>query len=332
MVWLWLVAAVVCIGFSAFYSGCETGLYSVNTVRLRLAQRTGRRSAAILSRMLRDREGSIITTLVGTNLSNYLATACVVSIFIAMAVPDSKAELLTTLVLTPIIFVFAEVTPKELFRREANTLMSRLIRPLRISDLLFRATGAVALLKGLARLAARCVRFGRDGALTSLGPRQQVATMLREGLGAGILTEEQSVIVDRVMSISTVRVRSAMIPRDSVRTVRVDAAPDRFLEQVRSHDYSRMPVLSGPDKVVGIVHVFDVLADASSSGGLPRPVTDFMSPPLDLEPDQTVTSALTEMQRRGVAMAIVTDPTGRFLGIVTVKDLVEEIVGDLQAW
>jgi len=332
MLWLWLVAAVACIGFSAFYSGCETGLYSVNAVRLRLAQRMGRRPAAILSRMLRDRERSIITTLVGTNLSNYLATACVVSVFIAMAVPDSEAELLTTLVLTPIIFVFAEVTPKELFRREANTLMSRLIWPLRASDLLFRATGVVALLKGLARLVARCAGFSRDGALTSLGPRQQITAMLREGLGAGILSEEQSAIVDRVMSISIVRVRSAMIPRDQVRTVPVDVAPDRFIEQVRSHDYSRMPVLSGPDKVVGVVHVFHVLADASAADGAPRPMTDFVSPPLDLKPDQTVTSALTEMQRQGVAMAIVADPAGRFLGIVTVKDLVEEIVGDLQAW
>ena len=93
-----------------------------------------------------------------------------------------------------------------------------------------------------------------------------------------------------------------------------------------------MPVLDGPEKVVGVLHLLDVLLAQESEGGALRPVTEFMAPPLTLDPDQTVTAALTAMQRHGAAMAIVTDPQQRFLGIVTVKDLVEEIVGDLHAW
>ncbi|MBN1343692.1 MAG: DUF21 domain-containing protein [Phycisphaerae bacterium] len=332
MLWILVATTVVALALSAFYSGCETGLYCLNTVRLELGRRSGRRSSILLGRMLRDREGIIATTLVGTNLANYLATACVVSILSLGAMSEQKAEVVTTLLLTPIIFVFAEVTPKNLFRREADHLMRRLVWPLRISDLLFRATGVIALLKGLARFAARLVGFGRARSLIALEPRQRITAMLREGVGAGVLSEEQSAMVDRVMSLSSVQVRSAMIPRDKVHAVSVDATRADVVELTRSHSYSRMPVTDPSDKVVGVLRVFDVLADASAEDGRERSITDFVSPPLLLEPDQSITAALTTMQRHGVPMAILVGPQDKFLGIITVKDLVEEIVGDLQAW
>ncbi len=330
MIWLWLIPGVLAgLALSAFYSGCETGLYCLNTIRLELGRRMGRGPALLLSRMLYDREGSIATTLVGTNLSNYLATACVVAMFIEAGVPDGRAEILTALALTPIIFVFAEVTPKNLFRREADLLMVRLAWPLRLSDLLFRGLGVIALLRGLARLAARCVGVTESGRLASLGPRQRIAAALREGVGEGVLSDEQSAIVDRVMSLSQVPVRSAMIGRRHVRTVRLDTTREAFVEDAPRHRFSRLPVLDASGRVAGIVLVFEVLMDEQRRE---RPVPDFLLPHLRLDPNQSVTSALTAMQARGAGMAIVTDAHERFLGIVTLKDLIEEIVGDLQAW
>ncbi len=332
MVWPWLIATVVCLGLSGFYSGCETGLYCLSAVRLELGRRMGRRRATVLSRMLHDREGIIATTLVGTNLANYLATVCVISILIAVEMAEQRAELVTTLVLTPLIFVFGEITPKNLFRREADRLMYRLIWPLRVSDVLFRATGVIALLKGLARLAARCVGFGRTRTLTSMEPRQRIMAILREGVGAGVLSDDASAIADRVMNLSRVRVRSAMIARRHVHAVAAQTRCGDFIERARSLACSRVPVLDGPGRVVGVLHLLDVLLARETEQGVSRPVTDLMATPLTLDPDQTVTGALTAMQRHGAAMAIVTDSQHRFLGIVTVKDLVEEIVGDLKAW
>lgn len=330
MIWLWLIPGMVAgLAFSAFFSGCETGLYCLNTIRLELGRRMGRGPAQILSRMLHDREGSITTTLVGTNLSNYLATACAVAMLIEFGIPDGRAEVLTTVLLTPVIFVFAEVTPKNLFRREADLLMYRLAWPLRLSDLLFRWLGVIALLRGLARLAARWVGVTGSGRLASLGPRQRIAAMLRESVGEGVLSDEQSAIVDRVMRLSSVPVRMAMIDRRHARTVSVGASREAFIEQAKTHRFSRVPVIDRAGKVVGIVQVFDVLMDEQRRE---RPVPEFMFAHLRLSPEQSVTSALTAMQSRGVGMAIVTDSHDRFLGIVTLKDLIEEIVGELKAW
>ena len=332
MIWPWLLGTIAAIGFSGFYSGCETGLYCLNTVRLEVARRSGRRRAVTLGRTLADREGIIATILVGTNLSNYLATVCMVSMLMALQMSEQRAEFATVLVLTPVIFVFGEVVPKNLFRREADVLMYRLARALRISDLAFRATGVIALLRAMARLAARCVGFGRDGTLSTLEPRQQIAAMLREGVGTGILSDAQSDILDRVMNLSQVRVRSAMVPRNAVQTAPADIDRDGFVELARTHSCSRMPVMAGPDTVVGVINVFDVLLGPDPADRPPPPITDAMSPPLTLSPDQSVKTALTAMQRRGTAMAVVVDPQERFLGIVTLKDLIEEIVGDLEAW
>lgn len=332
MLWLWLTVIAAGIVASGFYSGCETGLYCLNRIRMQIAARQGRRPAILLSRMLRDREGIISTTLAGTNLSNYLATVCMVSILTAMHMDEARAELVTALALTPVLFVLAEVTPKNLFRREADTLMYRLARPLWASDRLFRATGVIALFKGLARLAARCVGIEKRASLLSLEPRQQIAAMLREGVGAGVLTDVQSAMVDRIMRLSGVPARSAMIKRNDVEAVSVDISREAFVEQVRRHDYTRMPVLDGPDRVVGVVCVFDVLAEDMPEGQPAGPITAFLSPPVYIKADQSIMSALTTMQQHGVPMAVVTDVQRRFLGIVTVKDLVEEIVGELETW
>ncbi len=328
----YVLATVLAILSSAFYSGCETGLYCLNPVRLELGRRMRRRPAEMLSHMLRDREGMIATTLVGTNLSNYVATACFVSLLTFAYVSDRKSELVTTLVLTPIIFVFAEVTPKNLFRREADLLMVRLIWPLRISDLLFRATGVIPLLKSLAKLAARLAGFRGGRTLSSVEPRDQITALLREGVGVGVLSDDQSAIVDRVMSLSHVRVQAAMIRRSHVHTVSVDTDRERFMQVARTIRYTRLPVLADGNKAVGIVNVLDVLLDASDQSTPPRAITDYMVPPLFVRPEQGVTVALATMQRRGAPMAVVVDRHDRFLGIVTLKDLVEEIVGDLQAW
>jgi putative hemolysin len=250
----------------------------------------------------------------------------------ALQMSEQRAEFVTVLVLTPIIFIFAEVVPKNLFRRDADVLMYRVARALRISDLAFRATGAVALLRAMARSVARCVGFGRDRPLSTLEPRQQIAAMFREGVGTGILSDAQSDILQRVMNLSHVRVRSAMIPRDAVRTVPVDIDGDGFVELARAHNCSRMPVMAGPDKVVGVINVFDVLLSSDPTDRPLPPIADTMSPPLTLSPDQSVKTALTAMQRRATAMAVVVDRRERFLGIVTLKDLIEEIVGDLEAW
>jgi len=327
MSWPWWFLAVLGVGLSGFVSGCEMGLYCLNPIRLELARRRGRWAATTLTRMLADRAGLITALLVGNNAADYMAAACVVSLFIGTGMGEQEAELYTALLLTPLIFVFGEVLPKNLVRQDADRFMNRAAAVLHAMNLGLRATGVVAMLKALARLAARLAGLDPHTPLSSLEPRQQILAVLREGVGAGVLSDQQSLIAERVLNLSRVPVRSAMIDRSRTVSVSIHATRDEFTELAASHRYSRMPVLERPHQVVGVVNVFDVLADDRN-----RPIRDFVQPALELLPDQSVTSALTTMQRRGIALAVVTNRQGHFLGIVTLKDLVEEIVGELHAW
>jgi CBS domain containing-hemolysin-like protein len=324
----WLIGALFFLLASGFYSGSEMGLYCVNRLRLRL--RTGKEEhpeAAGLVELVSRQQETVLGILLGTNLANYLLTVCTTTVLLQLAgFHPARAEIYTAVILSPVIFVFGDVVPKNWYQVEADRLMYRSARLLRGSVLLFRHTGILWLLHGMTRLGARLA--GHDESLEWREPRGEVVGLLREGAAEGALSEQQAQIVERVMNLSDVRVGSIMIPRRHVVTVSSQDSRTDFQRAVRGHNYSRMPVLS-PDRrtVLGIVNIFDVLADPDEGT-----IEKWMHPPLTIQASETASNALVRMQRTKEAMAVVTDPRRGFVGVITLKDVVEEIFGELYAW
>ena len=243
-------------------------------------------------------------------------------------------QVYTAAILTPIMFVFGEVVPKNLFRRHANRWTLRSVRPLRIAMRLFRGVGLVG---GLQWLSDRMMRLTGDRSGTGvgeLGGRAEIQAMLEEGWASGALTDEQSRMIQRVMNLADVAVRDVMVP--VARAVTVDRAQSRtaFLTSVRRHPHSRVPVTQN-GQPVGIVNVYDVLShpapDRSASAD-PDWLMKLARPPLWFDTDQPVTAALYALQRARRVMACVRDRQGRWVGILTLKDLVEEIIGEIGEW
>ncbi len=324
----WLAAAIFLTIASGFYSGSEMGLYCLNRVRLRLrAEREGAREARSLLRLAQRQRETVLGILLGTNLANYLLTVATAALLAhTFGIQPTRVEFYTAAILSPIIFVIGDVVPKNWFQIEADRLMSRSAPLLRASVAFFRATGILRLLHGMTRVGAR---LGGHDARDDWGePRAEVIGLLREGAAGGALTEEQARIVERVMNLSSVRVGSIMIPRRNVATVPIDAGRPLFEQIVRGHNYSRMPVIARDRKAVaGIVNVHDILADESGSG-----IESWMQKPVTIRADDSAASALVHLQRAQATMAIVTDPRHGFVGMVTLKDVVEEIFGELPAW
>jgi len=128
------------------------------------------------------------------------------------------------------------------------------------------------------------------------------------------------------MSIGNVTLQDVMIPMRRVVSIGPGAGRGELLEVIRNHNYSRLPVLNNDGRTVGVLDTYDVLGNDSDPPG------EKMTQPFVMPADQTITDALYAMQRARRALAVVKDPAGRHLGIVTIKDLVEEIVGELQEW
>jgi CBS domain containing-hemolysin-like protein len=322
---LGLVAALLLSGVS---SGSETGLYCLNRVRLRVAAERGDAASRRLEDLLRRPEDLVILALLGTNIADYLATACVAALLLRAAVSATLTEVYATAISTPLILVFGGIIPKDWFRRESNRLMARLSGLLWLALRAARATGIVALLRGATHLVYRWVGPANAPPVSEFLPRAHTLHLLREGAARGGLTPVQRDLIERVLNLSGVRVADVMIPLSRAATVSHDIPRDDFLRIARMAHFSRLPVYRGqPSRIVGIVNVYDVLTDPEH-----RPILTHARPPVALTEPTPVPEALLQLQRTRQSMAVVVDRAGLCVGLLTLKDLVEEIVGDLEVW
>jgi len=316
------------IGFagSALYSGLETGAYTINRVRLQVLADRGQRAAVSLRHLL-DRPATLLATLlIGNNVTNYLGTASLAVLLHAMAFSDWQVILLNTLIATPLLFVFGETLPKDTMATHSDRLMPPLTPVLSVSRWVFTVTGVLPLVRlfsaGVLRL------MGQPGGDAAFPPRKRVEMLVREGVGHGILSDEQSAIVDRVLRLGGRTVRQEMVAWAEVLSVRVDDAPARLWELADRSSRSRFPVLDSDGQVVGVVDVFDALLHGRDNC---PPIRTLMTQPDTIAADVPLRTALQRLQQSGAAIAIVIEHGGP-VGVVTVKDLVEPITGDLMSW
>ena len=320
--------AVMLAGFigSATYSGMETGTYTLNRVRLQVLADRGRRSAVALRKLLDKPSTLLATLLIGNNVANYCGTAGLAVLLEAAELSDWQAIVLNTLLVTPLLFVFGETLPKDLMAAHSDRLIYPLSPVLRVSRWVFTLTGIVPVVRLFSYGAMRLIGRGGDAAV--FAPRRRVEMLVREGVGHGILSDEQSAIVDRVLRLNERQVRHEMIPWERVITVRLSDPPAKLWELADRTSRSRFPVLDHGGKVVGVVSVIDALMHRRDTC---PPIGTLMTKPDTLRPDRAVRPALRHLQRSGSSFALVMDHD-RPVGLVTVKDLVEPITGELTSW
>jgi len=327
-----LLLAAAGIGVAALFNGMETGLYRVNRIRLRLRADAGHRDATMLSRLLADLRGALCACLVGYDSSVYLTTAVVTTLVAraGWAEADFATEIIATAILTPIFFVFTDVTPKGIFAVHADRWMYRLAGLLNGAYWLFTAIGLVPVLKGVSTVVLHLARGRKAAQGNPFDARQRMLAFLREGAAEGVISGYQEELIDKVLALRQTPVRQVMIPIGHVASVPADIDRGGFIERVRQHSYSRLPVWEKrTDDIVGIVRVDAVLAAEGEAFDLGRLMRrDFPT----VSPEMPVSQAMIRMQRRRAAMAVVRSGRGRAIGILTIKDLVEEIVGELEVW
>lgn len=321
---MWLAIIVVGVGLSALYSGMETGVYMLNKIRLELRGEAGSRRAKLLQRMMRRPNNLLAVLLIGTNLSSYAVTFAFSAMFLHLCGGDGRSEWYTLVAATTVLFIFGDTVPKNIFRLQAEKLVYRLAFGLNVSSKVFNACGIAPLVKGAASLMMRGASTRSEGH-QPLG-HDGLAAVVAEGAASGALTHFQSVMADRVMHIGEITLTDVMIPLAEVVSAPQDVTVDQVKDIIRNHNYSRLVLLESDGQTGGVLDTYDVLV-----GEVVSPAAA-MSPPLVLPGSMSVTDALYDMQQAHVVLAVVASPAGGHLGIVTIKDLVEEIVGDIEAW
>ncbi len=322
-----IVGLLILIGllFSGYFSGAEMGLYCVNRLRVFLGVQKGDPRSRRLARLIEDEQGALSVTLIGTNLANYICTTAVAYFFgTLLKLSDVDIQIYTVVLVTPVVFVFGEVVPKNLFQLHADTLMPRFSLILTVAGWIFRKTGAIWLMRQLAVIAVRL--FGTPTVPRRFStPKHRVAALLQEALAGHSLGEDQSELVERVCRLSETPVRSVMIGYHRVTMISADADRAELIRLARTTEFARVPVFGQRrSQVIGLIKIDELLRQDHW-----KIVGECATPVINLRPQDTVATAITRMQRVKKEMAVVTGLSGGLLGVVTLRDLLEEIAGEV---
>lgn len=325
---IWLVALLllaVGLFFSAFFSGAETGLYCMSRIRLQLGVHRNDLADVRLSRLLEDPTAAISSTLIGTNLMNYIATSATAFLLAeGLRLSDVDTELYTVLLLTPIVFVFGEVVPKSLFQQHPHRLLRKAQPLLSFSAFLFRMTGLIGLVGLLTRLVDRVTGAGHS-AERKAPPKRRMAALLLEGLTDHTFADDQSQLIGRICGLSETAVHAVMVPRNRVFAIVAKTQRQELMRIARRTTFSRLPVFeTRRTHIIGYVDVVRLLREDDW-----HVVGDRVEPITSVSPHQSVASATAQLQRDRQRIATVTDSSGLMLGIVTLRDLTDEVVGGL---
>ncbi len=317
------ILSLIGIVLSAVFSGLETGLYTINRVRLVVRASRNDRRAVRLQDEIEHPNRLLTTLLLGNNIANYAGTFGVAAILTRLEFTPVQVVVANAAILVPLLFVFGETLPKDLFRTHTDRWSYQWSGFLAVSRRLFTWIGLGPIVQGFGMIVVRVV-----GGNLALAPtaRQRISQLIKEGIGVGVLRESQTALFDRALSIRDRTVADEMTPWTDVATISAEVEPQARLEQLQLN-YTRLPVVDTSSQVCGVLSLLDALLEPN------KPTGELMTDAMTLSPGTSVQVALGMMRSRHQPLAIVAESaTERPLGLVTLKDLVEPITGELAAW
>jgi len=318
--WELVVFCLVGVMGSALFSGVETGAYRFNRTRHRIRVAEERRAARLVSALTGDMTSFVIVCLIGTNLFNVLVSFATTSFLEAHAL--SNPELVATLTVAPLLFLLGEVAPKELFRRHPNRLLYAFAPPVAVFAFLVRPV--TWLLRQVTRV-LQLFGLESDDDGRALLARQRLRQAIAAGAAGGTLTEYQERLAGNIFSLHSRTIAHAMVPLAELDALEVSTEIEEARAQVRAGGRTRYPVYRNtPETMIGVVSLFDLLFEERP--GLT--VRNYVEEVLRVGPDAGVAQVMLRMRQGRSKLAIV-ERDGKALGIVTLKDLVEEITGEL---
>lgn len=313
---------LACVLVAGFYGGAENGAYRLNRIRVRHAAMTGSRTARLLQGVVRNMERFVCMTLVAQNVAVYGATVFCTVLIKDYVASDLYAELASTVSLGPLLLVFAEVIPKNIFRFLANRLMRWCSPVLWLTNVVLWPISTMLL--GVVAFCRKLIR-GRTSPQQMAMTAQHLSFFLSEGTQEGVITPQQDLMARNIMQLGARPVRKAMIPITKVCMISSEASGEDARRIIERHGHARLVVYEGSrENVIGIVLVLDCLS-ADHSGA----IRGFLREPAFVEAGTRLDDAFRQMQAAGHTLAIVVDSQKRAVGIVTMGDMLQEIFATL---
>jgi len=338
---LGLLSVPLLVAINGFFVAAEFALVAVRRTRVEELVNQGKVGAAALLHAIIDLDRSVAACQLGITVASLAlgfvsepALAAIIRpLFEAFpaewqgAITRVLAILLTLLIITYMHVVFGEQMPKLAALQSTESIGLLVARPVAVFA---RITGPlIRLMNGTSNWMLRRFGYRSTGEEGEVHTVDELRLLVEDTEEAGLLDPDQADMVLNVFSLTNKKVRDCMVPRDKMAALDVSTPPDRVLEVVRLGAHTRMPVYDGnPDKIVGIVNTKDLFFLFSTSGAVV--LEDALYVATFLDPDEPVANAFRLFRRSHRPMAIVRDGEGKVLGLITLEDVLEEIVGDIE--
>jgi magnesium and cobalt exporter, CNNM family len=326
----WLLAAGLLLA-SAFCSGAETALTALGDARARQLRETGTRAGRRLALWIDHPDRVLSTLLIGNTLVNVGGGALAASIGAKLALAGgwnvATGVAIATAVATVVILFFGEILPKTVGKRYPAEVSTSAMPAVRIVTLLLWPLSAAVTRGTHAVVGLFGSKAGTGPAVTSA----DIEYLIEMGTREGVLDEVKEELLNSVLEFADRVAKEIMVPRTRMVAIDRDAAPDELVRIVTENPFSRMPVYQGSvDDIVGVLIVREIIHDLRPGAAKPLAIDRYLKPAFFAPEGMKISRLLKEMQRRRTHLAIVVDEYGGTSGLVTLEDVIEEIVGEIQ--
>lgn len=312
---------VACLLLQAFFAGSEMAVISSNRLKIRHRAEKGERNARIIQGFLDEPRDLLATTLVGYNLMVVIGS-CILNSLLAAHAPRNTENIFSVLIYLPFVLVVGQIVPMSIGRQYANTISLLCAWPLTIAFYILYPLVFVASLlgRGITRIFTRG-RSKKNPFVT----KEEIESLLKESHEAGMLRREEKDMIAEIFHFGETSVREAMVPLIDVTAAPETATVGELLRLFAETGHSRIPIFRERiDRIVGTVTATDL-----SGVDRERTAAELMSPPRIVPESASLERALADLRNAGRHMAIAVDEYGGVAGILTIEDIAEEIVGEI---
>lgn len=315
-----LAVLIILLVFSAFFSASETALTGANRIRLKNQAEQGDKKSKRALGLMNNYDRTLSALLIGNNIVNTLM-ASLATVVCTTLLGGGSAVGIATLVVTVVIILFGEVIPKSFAKSQSETVIKWTSAPLGAVSFIFKPLTFA--LEGVKKL---CIprKKGGDPTVTE----DELKVILEEIEDEGVMEEDRSELLQSALEFGDITVDEVLTPRVDIFAVEESSTQEEVLQVFLEQQFSRLPVYKGNiDNIVGVVNQKDFFAalltgkDASMAG--------LMQPCLYVPPKKHISDLMGELQRKKLHLAVVSDQYGGTLGIITLEDILEELVGEI---
>ncbi len=313
--------AALCLLSTMFFSAVEMAFIAANRLKIRHLAEEGHRNAARYLEAFRHPEHVLSTAMMGVTIAHIVASS--VMTWGLLPTLGTPAPLVVTLILTPIMVVFGEIMPKVIAREWATELILKLYRPLRLTSMLLAPFVAVS-----NRIVTAVLRVFGGGPTDTrqFVSREELKALLQVTPGEADVTTQEAEMIDKIFDLGDTGVRAVMVPLVDVGMLPATASPRDAIALIQQRGYSRIPIYREREtNVIGVVTAMDLLSHGATAGIL----DELMRPPYYVPGTKRIDDLLGEMKRTRTHLAIVVDEYGSSIGIITLEDILEQIVGEI---